>query len=99
MTHDFVHNGLWKDHFDWLIWLPLRKLREQPSTSFNLKGLFAYQFFSDQFDQHCDLLAQFMWKETDSPAESNRMLFLLDGLDEIAHFWDDDSIMNNCFDV
>jgi hypothetical protein len=96
-THDFLYNGLWKDYFDWLIWLPLRKLKEQPSTLFDLKGLFAYQFLSDQFDQHRDLLAEFMWKEADNPADSNCMLFFLDGLDEISHFWDDDTVMKQLF--
>jgi hypothetical protein len=93
MTYDFLYNGLWNDRFDWLIWLPLRKLKEQPSTASSLRGLFAYQFFTDQFDEHRDLLAEFMWKEADNTGESNRVLFLLDGLDEITHFWDDDTAM------
>lgn len=32
-------------------------------------------------------------EEADAPTESNRVLFLLDGLDEISHFWDDDTVM------
>lgn len=47
----------------------------------------------DQFDQHRDLLADFMWNETENPAESNRVLFLLDGIDEITYFWDDETLM------
>lgn len=47
----------------------------------------------DQFDQHRDLLADFMWHETENPAESNRVLFLLDGIDEITYFWDDETLM------
>ncbi|EED24427.1 hypothetical protein TSTA_077880 [Talaromyces stipitatus ATCC 10500] len=97
MTYDFFYNGLWSDQFDWLFWIPLRNLKEHPSTAFNLKGVFAYQFFSDQVDQHRDLLAEYLWKEVDNPTDRSRVLFVLDGLDEITHYWGDDTVMQRMF--
>ncbi|KAH6889415.1 armadillo-type protein [Thelonectria olida] len=81
IVHDFLHQSLWADTFDRLLWLPLRRLKGTSVTGWNLGDVFHYEFFS----QHPDgrLLAHSLWKALDG-ASFNKCLFLLDGLDEVS---------------
>ncbi|KAK3824322.1 MAG: hypothetical protein J3R72DRAFT_390761 [Linnemannia gamsii] len=72
-------NGLWEDRFDAVLWLPLRQLRG--STSRTLESLLRERFFdSQQLDQEHKKLAHTLAVR----AEEGKVLFILDGLDEIA---------------
>ncbi|KAF9912307.1 hypothetical protein EC991_000199, partial [Linnemannia zychae] len=72
-------NGLWEDRFDAVLWLPLRQLRR--STSSSLQGLLREMFFNtQQFDREQDELANALIVR----ANEGKVLFILDGLDEIA---------------
>ncbi|KAK3805984.1 MAG: armadillo-type protein [Linnemannia gamsii] len=72
-------NGLWKDRFDAVLWLPLRQLRG--STSRTLESLLREKFFdTQQLDQEQEELARTLTVR----AEEGKVLFVLDGLDEVA---------------
>ncbi|KAG0045895.1 hypothetical protein BGZ83_008901, partial [Gryganskiella cystojenkinii] len=75
-----VHqNGLWKDLFDFVLWLPLRQLRGSKSRT--LEDLFREKvFIAQDFDQEQAALAHAL---TDC-AQKGKVLFVLDGLDEIV---------------
>ncbi|KAF9272497.1 hypothetical protein BGZ68_002355, partial [Mortierella alpina] len=70
--------GLWKDRFDAVLWLPLRQIKAFKSRT--LEGLFREKFFTRGLDQEgvarSHQLAVY--------AQEGRVLFVLDGLDEIA---------------
>ncbi|KAF8943603.1 hypothetical protein BGZ47_005248, partial [Haplosporangium gracile] len=72
-------NGLWEDCFDAVLWLPLRQLRG--STSRTLQSLLREKFFDTQLlDREQEELARTLTVR----AEEGKVLFILDGLDEIA---------------
>ncbi|KAG0291625.1 hypothetical protein BGZ96_005012 [Linnemannia gamsii] len=74
-------NGLWKDLFDTVLWLPLRQLRQ--STSRTLESLLRENFFdTQQLDREQKELARTLTVR----AEEGKVLFILDGLDEIATY-------------
>ncbi|KAG0043069.1 hypothetical protein BGZ83_011880, partial [Gryganskiella cystojenkinii] len=69
-------NGLWKERFDAVLWLSLRQLKG--FTSRNLGDLLCEKYFAKQHPKTLkDGLAQTLANDPD------RILFLLDGLDEI----------------
>ncbi|KAF9946150.1 hypothetical protein BGZ72_000635, partial [Mortierella alpina] len=70
--------GLWRDRFDTVLWLPLRQIRAFKSRT--LEGLFRERFFTQGLDQEDGALAH----ELAVSAQQGRVLFVLDGLDEIA---------------
>ncbi|KAF8923961.1 hypothetical protein BGZ47_004347, partial [Haplosporangium gracile] len=72
-------NGLWEDRFDTVLWLPLRRLRE--STSPTLESLLREKFFNSQrLDREQEELARTLTVR----AKEGKVLFILDGLVEIA---------------
>ncbi|KAF9903588.1 hypothetical protein EC991_003541 [Linnemannia zychae] len=74
-----VHQtGLWRDRFDAVLWLPLRQIRAFKSRT--LEGLFREKFFTQGLDQEDGALAH----ELAVSVQRGRVLFVLDGLDEIA---------------
>ncbi|KAF9280917.1 hypothetical protein BGZ68_006943 [Mortierella alpina] len=70
--------GLWRDRFDAVLWLPLRQLKAFKPRS--LEDLFREKFFSQGLDQEGAALALALAVS----AKQGRVLFVLDGLDEIA---------------
>ncbi|KAG0196548.1 hypothetical protein BGX33_001530, partial [Mortierella sp. NVP41] len=72
-------NGLWEDRFDAVLWLPLRQLRG--STSRTLESLLRDKFFDTQrLNREQEELARTLVVR----AEEGKVLFILDGLNEIA---------------
>ncbi|KAF9276625.1 hypothetical protein BGZ68_009897, partial [Mortierella alpina] len=70
--------GLWRDRFDIVLWLPLRQLRAFKART--LEDLFREKFFSQRPKREGEALALAL----EACAEDRRVLFVLDGLDEIA---------------
>ena len=50
MVYDYIHNNMWVDLFDRLIWIPLRKLRNQLRPGYSLKELLYNEYFLDRMD-------------------------------------------------
>ncbi|KAF9084413.1 hypothetical protein BGX29_002567, partial [Mortierella sp. GBA35] len=72
-------DGLWRDLFDTVLWLPLRQLRG--STSRTVESLLSEKIFiTQQHNQKQEELARTLAVR----AEEGKVLFILDGLDEIA---------------
>ncbi|KAF9952459.1 hypothetical protein BGZ72_006271, partial [Mortierella alpina] len=70
--------GMWRDLFDAVLWLPLRQIKAHNSRT--LEGLFREKFFTRDLDQKGAALAH----ELAVSAQQGRILFVLDGLDEIT---------------
>ncbi|KAI8599872.1 NACHT domain-containing protein, partial [Dissophora ornata] len=74
-----VHQtGLWGDLFDAVLWLPLRQLKAFKSRT--LESLLREKFFAKDLDQEGAALARALATR----ARGGRVLFILDGLDEIV---------------
>ncbi|RYP46465.1 hypothetical protein DL768_007335 [Monosporascus sp. mg162] len=83
IVHEF-RNGKWCDLFDRVLWVPLRKLKGRPADRCNLGDLFCDEYFRDNPDGQS--LAKILWR-TVSNTDSDRTLFILDGLDEVSREW------------
>ena len=84
MVYDYIHYKIWTDSFDRLIWIPLRKLRNQLRPGYSLKDLLYNEYFLDRMDGR--LFADALWGVI--LESSARTLFILDGLDEVAQGFD-----------
>ncbi|CAO3568739.1 unnamed protein product [Mortierella alpina] len=76
--------GTWRDRFDAVLWLPLRRLKLFKID--NLQRLFRKMFFIRGLDEEGDNLARALCLS----AQQGRVLFILDGLDEVVSETEDD---------
>ncbi|KAF9113375.1 hypothetical protein BGX27_001703 [Mortierella sp. AM989] len=76
LVHAYL-NGLWGDHFQAVLWLPLRQLKAFRAR--NLKDLLCEKYFA-----HCDKRSDVLASAVASLSHDGKVLFILDGLDEIA---------------
>jgi HEAT repeat protein/GTPase SAR1 family protein len=79
IVHDFIHQKMWNDKFQRIIWVHLRDLKTL--QRYNLSAMLEHIFFPKNSSRDCfdDILAQ----EIDK-TNSQDTLFLLDGLDEVS---------------
>ncbi|GAB1218025.1 hypothetical protein ATERTT37_007271 [Aspergillus terreus] len=94
IVYDHLHHQMWSHLFDWVLWVPLRRLRQrsEAAVAYNLENMFYDEYFSQQPDGKD--LARALWQAVEDPSLSNRVLFLLDGLDEISRELDKDMPMH-----
>ncbi|KAI8599516.1 hypothetical protein EDD21DRAFT_339706 [Dissophora ornata] len=69
--------GLWRDRFDTALWLPLRQLKAFKSRT--LEGLLREKFFTQGLGK-----GESLAHALETCAQKGRVLFILDGLDEIV---------------
>jgi HEAT repeat protein len=86
MVHEFRTPEFqnWTELFDRVLWLPLRRLKEWSEPPDNLEKLFLKIYFNKKTEKNGAGLAQVLC----DVIERGRTLFILDGLDEIAGYWD-----------
>ncbi|KAG0010475.1 hypothetical protein BGZ80_001457 [Entomortierella chlamydospora] len=77
IVHDF-QNGLWRDLFDSVVWLPLRQLRALNAR--NPGDLFREKYFNLTLESEKSSLASAL----SGRVRDGNVLFILDGLDEIV---------------
>ncbi|KAF9081388.1 hypothetical protein BGX27_004951, partial [Mortierella sp. AM989] len=80
-------SGQWRDRFDAVLWLPLRELKFYKSRK--LADLLSEKYFSEYSDLKTTALTRTLFTQ----AENGRVLFVLDGLDELQT--DGDPTLNN----
>jgi len=85
IVHDFYHNSLWRDLYDRIVWLPLRKLKLVRSDALNTVELIQKEFFGNRHEKN--LTVRF----NTAVVQGERTLFILDGLDEVSYTLDLDS--------
>ncbi|KAI1465801.1 armadillo-type protein [Daldinia caldariorum] len=79
IVHEFIHNQMWTSEFDYIFWIPLRKLNEIKLKK--LDKMFSQLYFHDRTDG--SILAEALWHAIDTK-KYERCLFILDGLDELS---------------
>ncbi|GAP83545.2 putative peptidase C14 [Rosellinia necatrix] len=83
IVYEFTYHNLWRDLFDFVLWVPLRKLKLPERCQipgYNFKHLFCHEYFSQS--QESDKFAGALWEAIET--KRNRALFILDGLDEVS---------------
>ncbi|KAI0547023.1 armadillo-type protein [Xylaria curta] len=83
IVYEFIHNDLWRDLYDIVLWVPLRNLKHKERCNipgYNLNHLLRHEFFSQSME--CDELADSLWHAIG--VGSCKALFILDGLDEVS---------------
>ncbi|EAU36043.1 predicted protein [Aspergillus terreus NIH2624] len=93
IVHDFTYAGMWQNLFDRVLWLPLRNLKREDrrrSSTYNFGSLFYDEYFS-QHPQGKDL-ADAVWS-TLLQTTSERILLILDGLDEVVEDLEGDMLV------
>jgi predicted NACHT family NTPase len=93
IVHEFTQGtwGQWNELFDRLLWVPLRnlKLEERRQAQYHFVDLFNHEYFSNP--PRPDLASAL--SDTLEWTKSSRILFLLDGLDEVSQDLGDESAM------
>ncbi|KUL81436.1 hypothetical protein ZTR_10667 [Talaromyces verruculosus] len=79
IVHDFLHQRMWADLFDRIIWIPLRKLKGM----LDLDEFFRQEFFKHEAER--DVLVTKL-RKTVLDQTCKRTLWLLDGLDEVSGY-------------
>lgn len=83
-VHEFINGSLseWRNLFQRVLWVPLRNLKGRHDTEgYSMKALVNREFFSSYSDlDSAGILLNAV------AAESDKTLFLLDGLDEVSNF-------------
>ncbi|KAK7883374.1 hypothetical protein LTR67_011298 [Exophiala xenobiotica] len=82
IVYEVYKNGLWKDLYDRVIWLPLRRLKRSESRT-------TVELLENEFS--CTRLGEQTAKALEELVHNQRTLFLLDGLDEVSLALDQDS--------
>jgi HEAT repeat protein len=82
IVYDHIHNQLWSDLFDRVLWVPLQRLKGK--KEYGLKKLLSEFLFSQhEEDIH---LVRVLSREIRDQTHA-RTLFILDGLDEVSRQW------------
>ncbi len=89
IVYDYTQQGQWRDHFDWLVWIPLRTLKGK--THCNWMTLFYETYFQSHPKGHA--LAEKLAHHIREKARE-RTLFVLDGWDEVAQEWGEQEPMS-----
>jgi hypothetical protein len=89
IVFECTRHGMWKDLFDRVLWVRLRKLKLLDGKVHNLESLFFYEYFSHDEDDG-RLLARVLGKAI----PNGRTLFILDGLDEVSGLLGQESLLS-----
>lgn len=82
IVFEFTYREMSRDLFDCVFWVPLRNLKLEgrlQTPGYNFKHLFLHEYFSQSWEG--ERLAEALWRAIDT--KRNRVLFILDGLDEV----------------
>ncbi len=89
IVHEYYHNGLWRDRFDNILWIPLRQLKT--ASSHYLEDLLCHHYFSHYGKAKAQALGKAFLDYQD------KTLFILDGLDEVTEIFSENHHLNHFF--
>lgn len=81
IVYDFTYKRAWRNIFDRVVWIQLRRLKTLPAEASNPRSMLKHLFFEQHEDG--DSLSDGLWQHLQH-TKSQDTLFLLDGLDEVA---------------
>ncbi|CAG8114833.1 unnamed protein product [Penicillium olsonii] len=85
VVYEFTYGQMWHGLFEHLIWIPLRKLKrkEREKGGYDFGDLFRHELFSNISSPDKEDLSRALW-DSFRGNQSKKILFLLDGLDEVS---------------
>ncbi len=86
LVHEYYRNGLWRDIFDNILWVPLRQLKTVSVRS--LEDLLCQRYFSNHSNNKAQALGKAFLDCQD------KTLFILDGLDEVTEMFSESHPLN-----
>ncbi|KAL4944690.1 hypothetical protein BDV06DRAFT_220092 [Aspergillus oleicola] len=93
IVHDHLSQGMWRERFDLILWIPLRRLKPLPNKALTLESVLHTLYFSEVtrgMDTAADLVQTLL-----DPSQKDRILLILDGLDEVSQEWEPDTPKHN----
>ncbi|KAH8800681.1 armadillo-type protein [Xylogone sp. PMI_703] len=94
IVYDYLRHGTWRQLFDLLLWIPLRRLKVgKLPEKYTLVDFFHNLYFYEY--EEGKALAIDLSKALIDPIKKNRILFILDGLDEVSKERHSEMPMNN----
>lgn len=88
MAYRWGAGTLWQNRFDYVFWIPLRQLRDEPAKSEWSLAKILYEHCinpADDSEKSLDETGYIQALQTLLNQSNSRILFLLDGYDEVAH--------------
>ncbi|KAL5333115.1 hypothetical protein BJX70DRAFT_403877 [Aspergillus crustosus] len=95
IMHEHLHHGMWRELFDFIVWIPLRRLKSQSSHIRTLEELLQDLYFSQLPKGEGEGSAGELEKMLLDPSQARKILLILDGLDEVSREWESETAMNN----
>jgi hypothetical protein len=89
IVHDFLYQGMWQEHFNILLWIPLRSLKGISSENSTLDDLFHRNFFSHLSQGRG--LGSMLQGTVSNSVYRPKVLLILDGLDEVSQEWNSET--------
>ncbi|KAH8797867.1 hypothetical protein F5884DRAFT_743163 [Xylogone sp. PMI_703] len=94
IVHDYLHHNMWCQLFDLLLWVPLRRLKKDNlPEKYTFVDLFHDLYFSEH--ENGRGLARELSESIEDPNKKDKILFILDGLDEVSQEWNSETPMQN----
>ncbi|KAL5340300.1 hypothetical protein BJX70DRAFT_123426 [Aspergillus crustosus] len=93
IVHDYFHQGMWRHLFDVVLWIPLRKLKGMPQEGETFESILHQLYFSDLANGK--QIASELHRSMMDPVQKDRLLLILDGLDEVSQEWAPETSRHN----
>ncbi|KAL4928319.1 uncharacterized protein BDV17DRAFT_100454 [Aspergillus undulatus] len=92
--HDYLNQGMWNNLFDLILWIPLQRLKHRSQQNHTLESAFYNLYFYSNLKDGKDLAIELGGAILDA-ARKDRILLILDGLDEVSQEWEPDTPMHS----
>ncbi|KAL4863536.1 NACHT domain-containing protein [Aspergillus spectabilis] len=93
IIHDHLSQGMWREQFDLILWIPLRRLKGLSNEALTLESVLYALYFSE-LTRGMDTAAELAQTLLD-PSQKDKILLILDGLDEVSQEWEPETPMQN----
>ncbi|KAL3465253.1 hypothetical protein BJX64DRAFT_285795 [Aspergillus heterothallicus] len=93
IIHDHLFQGMWREQFDLILWIPLRRLKALSKEAPTLESVL-YTIYFSELTRGMDTAAELAQSLLD-PCRKDKILLILDGLDEVSQEWEPETPMQN----
>ncbi|GKZ88092.1 hypothetical protein AnigIFM59636_007052 [Aspergillus niger] len=93
IVHDYLYQGMWRNLFSMVLWIPLRRLKSTSNTTRTLNTVLYDLFFAHLPDGK--VVAESLQRIMFDSSPGRKLLLILDGLDEVAEEWNSETPMYN----
>ncbi|KAI8623482.1 ARM repeat-containing protein [Xylariaceae sp. FL1651] len=87
IVHDFLRGRIWENLFTCVLWLPLRRLKQNKYSKYDIGEVLHHVYFHGLLN--ASSYSKTLW-DTLNEKQYRDTLFILDGVDEVSEFLDSD---------